>query len=135
MDLMASLQSVNYLAVLVATIAAFVIGGIWYSPAVFGKQWMKVLGIKEGAAKDGMAAVMVKSFIVTFIMATTLAMFTPAGLNEGLMTGAVLGLGIAAMNSLNNMIYETKPTNFIFINVGYTLFMYLAMGAIIGAWQ
>lgn len=135
MDLMAALQSVNYLAVLVATIAAFVIGGVWYSPALFGKQWMKAVGLKENDAKKGMAPTMIKSFIITFIMATTLAIFTPAGLNEGLMVGAVLGIGIASMSSLNNMVYELKPTNLMVINFGYILLMYLAMGAILGAWQ
>lgn len=135
MDLIANLQNVNYLAVLVATIAAFVIGGIWYSPMLFGKQWMKAVGIKENDAKDKATQAMIKSFIVTFIMATTLAMFTPAGASEGLMVGAVLGLGIAGMSSLNNMVYEMKPSNLMLINLGYIFAMYLAMGAILGAWQ
>ena len=33
--------SINWLAVLVAGISAFVVGGIWYSPGLFGKAWMK----------------------------------------------------------------------------------------------
>ena len=135
MDLMLALQSVNYLAVLVATISAFIIGGVWYSPALFGKQWMKAVGLKESDAKNGMAPVMIKSFIITFIMATTLAIFTPAGVTEGLMVGAVLGVGVASMSSLNNMVYEMKPTNLMLINFGYILCMYLSMGAILGAWQ
>lgn len=135
MDFVSLLQNVNYLAVLVATIAAFVIGAVWYSPMLFGNAWMKELGIKPGKEKKGMGALMAKSFLVTFIMATTLALFSPAGWYEGLSTGAILGFGIGAMTGVNNMIYEMKSSQLMLINAGYVLMMFLAMGAIIGAWQ
>lgn len=135
MDFITMLQSVNYLAVLVATLSAFVIGGIWYSPAVFGKQWMKEVGVKESDAKKKAGQAMAKSFLITFIMATTLALFTPAGVQEGFMTGALLGFGIAAMNSVNNMVYELKSSQLMLINAGFAVVMYLIMGVIIGAWQ
>ena len=32
--------SINWIAILVAGISAFVLGGVWYSPALFGKAWM-----------------------------------------------------------------------------------------------
>ncbi len=35
------MNSINWLAVLVAGVSAFVLGGVWYSPALFGKAWMK----------------------------------------------------------------------------------------------
>ncbi len=35
------MNSINWLAVFVAGISAFVLGGVWYSPALFGKAWMK----------------------------------------------------------------------------------------------
>ena len=36
---------INYLAVLVAAVVAFVMGGLWYSPLLFGKAWAKLRGI------------------------------------------------------------------------------------------
>ena len=135
MDFVSLLQNVNYLAVLVATIAAFVIGAVWYSPMLFGNAWMKELGIKPGKEKKGMGALMAKSFLVTFIMATTLAVFSPVVWDVVLSTCAILGFGIGAMTGINNMIYEMKSSQLMLINAGYVLMMFLAMGAIIGAWQ
>lgn len=45
--------SINWLAVLVAGISSFVVGGIWYSPGLFGKAWMKDNGLTEDDVKKG----------------------------------------------------------------------------------
>jgi hypothetical protein len=47
------LTQVNYLAVLVATIASFVLGFIWYNPKVFGKSRMKGAGLTKKDVKKG----------------------------------------------------------------------------------
>jgi hypothetical protein len=47
----------NFLAILVAAVAAFVLGALWYSPVLFAKQWMKAHGYtpdKLEAMKKGM---------------------------------------------------------------------------------
>ena len=66
-------MEVNYLAILVATIAAAVLGMVWYSPALFGKAWMKLVGMSqkdlEAAKKQGMAKNMAINFVATFVMA------------------------------------------------------------------
>ena len=41
------MESVNWLAVLVAGISSFVVGGIWYSPNLFGKAWLKANNLSE----------------------------------------------------------------------------------------
>ena len=56
--------SVNYFAVLVAALVTFVIGGIWYSPAVFGKAWMQENGFTEESLKNrNMAKIFGLSFV------------------------------------------------------------------------
>lgn len=40
-------SKINYLAVLVAAISTFLIGGLWYSPLLFGKAWMNANGFSE----------------------------------------------------------------------------------------
>ena len=40
---------INYLAVIVAAVAAFVVGAVWYSPFLFGKAYMEVRGMNPGA--------------------------------------------------------------------------------------
>ncbi|MGB4971685.1 MAG: DUF1761 domain-containing protein, partial [Cyclobacteriaceae bacterium] len=47
------MEGLNYWAILVSALSTFLIGGLWYSPAVFGKAWMKENGLTEEDLKKG----------------------------------------------------------------------------------
>ena len=76
------MSSINWFAVLVAGISAFVVGGVWYSPALFGKAWMKDNNLSLETIRSGnKAKIFGWAFILTLIAAANLAMFlvdTPA---------------------------------------------------------
>lgn len=38
--------NVNYLPIVVAAVVSMVLGGLWYSPLLFGKIWMNLQGLK-----------------------------------------------------------------------------------------
>lgn len=42
----------NYTYILIATLAQFVIGGLWYSPVMFGKKWMQIVGADHKSAEE-----------------------------------------------------------------------------------
>jgi len=66
---------INWLAVLAASLVGFVIGAIWYGP-LFGKAWMKIVGLTEkDAANANMGKIYAMCFVLQLIMATNLAMF------------------------------------------------------------
>ncbi len=132
------MSTVNWLAVLVAGISSFVLGGIWYSPALFGKAWMTENNMTIADVQAGnKARIFGWSFILSLIMAANLAMFlnTPEiDLGMGLVYGSLSGLwvfcGIAIV-----ALFEHKGSRYIFINGGYCLVALTLMGAIIGAWR
>src|SRR5580693_6954197 len=64
---------VNYLAVLVATIVAFVVGALWYGP-FFGKPWKRLMGMNEGMQGSMPVWPMVGGFIATLVMVYVLAL-------------------------------------------------------------
>ena len=69
-------ESINIWAVLVAALANFLIGGLWYSPALFGKAWMKANNFTDTDLQKGSPAVIFGvSALFSFIMATNLAFF------------------------------------------------------------
>jgi sterol desaturase/sphingolipid hydroxylase (fatty acid hydroxylase superfamily) len=76
MDMQNAFQSLNWLAVVVAAVSAFALGGLWYSPMMFAKRWMKETGItEESAAGKNMVKIFGLAFILSFIAAFFLAMF------------------------------------------------------------
>jgi hypothetical protein len=130
--------AVNWLAVLVAGVSAFVAGGIWYSPALFGKAWMKENGLSlEQMQKSNKGKVYGWAFVLSLVMAVNLAMFLSdptiklsMGLLYGLLTGVWIFCGVAIIG-----LFEQKTARYIFINGGYMLVALTLMGGIIGIWK
>ena len=52
MDMQNAFQNLNWLAIIVAAVSAFILGGLWYSPLMFAKRWMKETGITEESTKN-----------------------------------------------------------------------------------
>jgi len=132
------MSHVNWLAVLVAGISAFVLGGVWYSPALFGKAWMKENNLSvEDVQKGNKGKIFGWSSILALIMSANLSMFladAKTNFSWGTMAGFLAGIwvfcGIAIV-----ALFEQKSARYIFINGGYQLVALTLMGAIIGAWR
>jgi len=132
------LSGINWLAVLVATAAAFLLGGIWYSNALFGKPWMQEVGLTaEALAKTNMKPIFAGTFVLQFVAATALARFLGAdsSLPIGLHAGLLIGLCWIAPAYGVTYLFEQRSLRIFIINAGYYVVMFALMGTIIGAWQ
>lgn len=132
--------SFNYLAILTAAVSTFLLGGLWYSPLLFLKPWMRELGITEQTAKQGqgnIARIMGISFVLELIMAFNLAAFIgpKASFGFGLAAGAAAGFGWVALAFGVTYLFENKSLRFFLINAGYHGVAFTIMGGIIGAWR
>jgi hypothetical protein len=131
-------MTINWIAALVAGISSFALGGVWYSPALFGKAWMKENNLSIEEVKAGnKGKIFGGSLILSLIMSANLAMYlrTPdinfqLGLLYGLLAGVWVICGIAMVG-----LFELKTGRYILINGGYCLIALGLMGAIIGVWR
>ena len=132
-------STINYLAVLVAALSTFILGGLWYSPMLFGKAWMRANNFSEADLQTFSKARMFGwSFVFSLVMALNLAMFLagPAtNLSWGMTAGALAGLGWVAMAIAIIGVFENKSGTYILINGAYMTVAFTIMGAIIGAWR
>lgn len=132
------LSSINYLAVLVAALCSFVIGGVWYSPILFANAWMKENGFSEAEMKNAnMAKIFGFSFLLSLIIAFNLAAFlgsTP-DLVWGLTAGALAGIGWVAAAIGIIYLFERKSLKLFLINAGYQAVTFIIMGGILGIWK
>ena len=133
---------VNYLAVLVAALATFALGALWYSPAVLGKQWMhahsytpeKVAAMRQGATRAyavSFACYLVMAFVLSLLVDYTGA--TTAA--QGLWLGFLAWLGFAATIGLTANMFSDKPIATYLIDAGYQLAYLLVMGVILAVWR
>jgi hypothetical protein len=132
------MEQVNMLAVVVAAVSTFVIGGLWYSPVLFAKPWMRANGFSDADLRRGSQAVIFTlSFVFALISAVNLAMLlgTPdmtAGMGAlyGTLAGIWVALGIATV-----ALFERRSWLYSAINGGYWLVSFAVMGAILGGWR
>src|SRR5690348_18355401 len=91
---------VSYLAVLVAAVAAFVLGWLWYSPLLFFKPWMRLRGLDPDAAMAG-AKMPVGKLVIEFarclvlagVIARLVALLGVASWMAAVHAGLFLGIG------------------------------------------
>ena len=128
---------ISYLAVLVAAVAGFIVGMVWYG--ILGKRWMVALG--KGKAElmpDGKPpiATMATSFVCELVMAWVLAgligHLATATVRGGIITAFLVWLGFVATTQLINHRYGRFPLSLTIIDAGHWLAVLLAMGAVIG---
>ena len=131
--------TINLWAVLAAALANFVIGGMWYSPALFGKVWMSANGFSEAHLKKGSPAVIFgMSFVFCLIMSANLGAFLAGPettLGFAVAAGTAAGLGWAALGLGVVALFERRSFKYILVNGGYLTVSFAVMGVILGAWR
>jgi hypothetical protein len=128
------LAQINWLAAIIATVTAFILGGIWYGP-LFSKPWANAFGLTEDELnKRHLGAVFGKAIIWTFLAAVALSLFIEpdADLHYGAMNGFFLGLGIVTPFMGIHYTFEGRDWKILAINAGYSTLALTLMGAVIG---
>lgn len=136
------LGTVSVMGVIVAAVAAMIVGMAWYSKAICGGAWMRAScmtdAAKEQAAKAGMTGTMVWGFasqlVRAYVLAYFIALLGVSGWQEGATIGAWLWLGFAATGIFSCVLWERKPANYFWINAGHELVSLAVMGAILASW-
>ncbi len=133
--------SVNYLAVFLAMASTMVVGTVWYTPAVFGKLWQRLIKMDEAKMKQQSAA---KPIIITLIVSTITAYvlahvtylshayFANSFLQDALTTAFWMWLGFTAARVITHDVFEGRPAQLTMLTVGHELVTFMVMGLIIG---
>jgi hypothetical protein len=132
-------NQINWLAVVAAALATFVVGGLWYSPVLFGKVWLKANGFTEAQAQSfNKARAFGGAFLLALVMSANLAMFLAdptTTLLWGMTAGALAGVGWVATGLAVVALFENRSWSYILVNGGYLIVSFVLMGAILGAWR
>ena len=134
------LAQINWLAVLVASLAYFFVGAIWYS-ALFRNAWIKSSGVNttDPNMKKGVAGMFLTSFILMLVACTGLALLLGKIENEGgwmtgLKVGLIAGICFCTTAISNSYLYEKRPTALHIINDLYNIVGCSVAGIIIAIW-
>lgn len=131
-------ENINFIEILACGVAAMIIGYLWYGNFLFGKTWMKEVGITEKdikAQEKDMPKTYGLMFVGALIQAFVLSIFLDFAGAFDFLTGAQVAfwtwLGFVATVRLSDVLFEKKSTTNAGINAGYTLVTLVVMSAII----
>ena len=145
------MPQVNWLAVFVAAIVLFLLGGLWYSPALFAKKWIALQGrteeqMRADAARSNMPVMYLIAFICALIIAWAMAALAntfvprhPTTVTDWTFRGVKVGLfawfGFVLPTSYATALFSMKPKALWAIDAGYNLVSFIIAGAIIMGWM
>ena len=132
------MPEINVWAVLAAGVSSMILGGLWYSPVLFGKAWSAASGVTEAQQQSAnMAKIMGTAFVLAVIGAAVFAMFLgprPAPM-FATMAGLSAGLCWVAGSFGINYLFEQRSMKLFLINGGYHTLQYSLIGAVLGLWH
>ena len=128
-------HGVNWIAVVVAALAFFALGAVWYT-ALFGRRWAKAASIDWDNPGGNMPLIFGMTLLLEIVAATAIAIILHAtgleGWQGGLHLGLILGLGIVTPAVAINNLYQRKPFALTAIDAGHLTLGLILAGVIIG---
>lgn len=106
--------------IFIATVAAFIVGALWYSPLLFMKAWLRGEGITKEQLPKRTTAYMVQinlySFIAHGAIASVLAVIfnvlSVTSLKVAISLGLLLAFGFVVAPRFIDMIYTTQGKHY-----------------------
>lgn len=113
------------------------LGLVWYSPSVFGKRWMKAVGLTARSKTKEMGLTYALTFFAALITAFVLEIFIEnipdSGAATGIITGFWAGIGFVAASNLSEYLFNPhKSKDLYFINSGFHIVAFMVMGLLLG---
>ncbi len=141
------IPSINYLAVLVAGLVIFALGGLWYSPVLFARRWLALQGKTEEHERAAVASanmplmyasVFVCGLLTAFVLDLIIVHLDPR-VSMSMFHGALLGflcwLGFAGATSYGRDLFSMRPRQLWLIDSTYNLVSFVLAGIILAAWR
>jgi hypothetical protein len=125
----------NVWAVLLAAVSSFILGGLWYSPAMFGRTWNTENG---GQKQEGHPAkVFGISFAFSLVAAISFAIWLGAApsIETAIKAGALAGVGFVAASFGINYQFAQRSFKLWLVDGGYHAVQFVLFGLVLGLWH
>lgn len=137
------MNSISFLPIVVSSLVGFGISSLWYSPILFGKEWMESQKFSPEALDAMNKSNIVHSYILQFVftlitftvLAFVISMADVRSSTDGAFLGLLAWLGFIVPTSLSSLLWKKETFTLVLIDsINYLLILTIG-GAIIGAWK
>jgi len=131
--------NLNWLAVVVATIAWFAFSAIWYSIPPLSKAWANAAGVDTSGDGPPLVLLFIPTligyFVTTIVIGLLVAGVGAETVSDGIVLGVVLGIGFGMVGALVNQVYESKGSAYFLINGLNAVIAFAIVAAILAVWN
>lgn len=129
----------NWLAVVVATIAWFAFSAIWYSIPPLSKAWANAAGVDTTGDGPPLVLLFIPTligyFVTTIVIGLLVAGVGADTVSDGIILGVVLGIGFGTVGALVNQVYENKGSSYFLINGLNSVIAFAIVATILAVWN
>jgi uncharacterized protein DUF1761 len=132
----------NHLAVVVAALAVFVLGWLWYSPLLFLKPWMRLRGMDPVAAMAGakmpagkLLVELARCLVLAYVIACFVALLGLGSWMGALRLGLLLWIGFPVVLLTGSVLWENIPSKVAAIHAGDWLVKMLVIPIVVTVWH
>ena len=135
-----NVSRISYLAIVAALAAAAVVSSVWYSPFLFGKQWMELRTVNSVGATDStlsawkILADVVREAIVVYVVARLIDGLRIVDWQGALSLGFWVWLGFPVQMLVGASLWDNKPWVLDLIHAGDWLMKMLVIALILAKW-
>ena len=132
-------DELNWLAIIVATVAWFLFGAIWYARPVLGKAWMRAANIELPEGYRPSPAIFVWTFLAYFVAVVATAILVSAtataDIDEAIVLGLVVGIGYLVTSYVIAATYEQRSWALVGINGVYNSLALVGVAILLALWD
>lgn len=129
----------NWLAVVVATLAWFAFSAVWYSVPPLSKAWANAAKVDVTGEGPPLALLFIPTLIGYFITTVVIGLISEAigagSVGDGIALGIALGIGFGMVGALVNQVYEGKGSSYFLINGLNAVIAYSIVAVILAVWN
>jgi Na+/H+ antiporter NhaA len=135
-----TLSDLNWLAVIVAAVAWWILGAIWYAPPLFGRAWQRSMGLESIEGGPGVSTYvipLIAYFIATVALGMIAASTGSSTFGDGIVLGLVVGVGFGLTLYWVEATFgqRPQPTTWFLITGLYQLIGILIASVIVTVWD
>lgn len=135
-------MEINLWGVLLAALVGMVVGGLWYSPILFGDKWVALMGwskeeqekMKKKAGPSYVLGFLVQ-FVTAYVLAHVLNAFDVITISSAIQTAFWAWLGFVATTQIGSVLWEGKSTKLWILNTAYSFISLCVMAMVLVAWN
>jgi Protein of unknown function (DUF1761) len=136
-------MKIKYPAVIVATLVHYILGGLWYSPLLFGNKFIQLMRwtpeqlqqLQSESHGKELAIAFVLSLLLVYILAHFVQYTGAKTVAGGIQTAFWLWLGFIATTQATTVLFEGRSLGIYLINIAYQFVGCALAGIILAVWR